>query len=379
MTTSLPIPGTPLAGCVMLVTADRRSAELATALERRGALVQHAPSLTVIPHIGDEDLVEQTRAIIRTSPDIVVATTGVGFTGWMETADTAGLHDELRAAIGRARFIARGPKARGAIQQAGFTADWVAESETSAELGEYLLAEGIDGSRIVVQHHGSGADGLDEAFESAGATVASLVVYRWGPPPDPGLVARSAVAAAAGEYDTVIFTSAPGTVAWLDAARSSGSLEGIVDRSLDGSLLLAAVGPITAAPLIEVGIDPLVPDRGRLGSLVRTIVSHYALHRDAAVATEAGVIDVRRGGALLDGELLPLSKTGLAVLDRIVQARGGVVSREALLSALPRSTSDLHAVEVAIARVRESAGSPGLIKTVIKRGYRLGIVSEENS
>ena len=38
---------------------------------------------------------------------------------------------------------------------------------------------------------------------------------------------------------------------------------------------MAAVGPITAKPLLERGIEPLVPDRGRLGSLVRALVGHY--------------------------------------------------------------------------------------------------------
>ena len=69
----------------------------------------------------------------------------------------------------RARLIARGPKARGAIEAAGLTADWVATSETAAEIQQFLLAEGVVGLRIAVQHHGSGADGLDEAFAEAGA------------------------------------------------------------------------------------------------------------------------------------------------------------------------------------------------------------------
>jgi uroporphyrinogen-III synthase len=60
-----------------------------------------------------------------------------------------------------------------------------AESETSAELGAFLLAEGVSGRRVAVQHHGSGADGLDELFSDAGADVVSLTVYRWGPPADP--------------------------------------------------------------------------------------------------------------------------------------------------------------------------------------------------
>ena len=34
------------------------------------------------------------------------------------------------------------------------------ESETAHELGEFLIAQGVAGRRVAVQHHGSGADGL---------------------------------------------------------------------------------------------------------------------------------------------------------------------------------------------------------------------------
>ena len=52
-----PALGQVMAGCVVLVTADRRSGELASALTRRGATVRHAPALTIVPHEHDEELV----------------------------------------------------------------------------------------------------------------------------------------------------------------------------------------------------------------------------------------------------------------------------------------------------------------------------------
>ncbi|PKQ14357.1 MAG: uroporphyrinogen-III synthase, partial [Actinobacteria bacterium HGW-Actinobacteria-8] len=176
--------GEPLAGCVIVITADRRKRELGTALERRGATVRHAPALSTVPHLDDAQLVADTRALIDDPPDVVVATTGIGFRGWIESADTADMADELLEVLSGARLVARGPKARGAIQAAGLQADWVAETETAAELRDYLLAEGVEGLRIAVQHHGNGSDGLDEAFIAAGADVQSLLVYGWGPPPD---------------------------------------------------------------------------------------------------------------------------------------------------------------------------------------------------
>jgi uroporphyrinogen-III synthase len=362
-----------LIGCSIVIAVDRRSSELAAALERHGARVRQAPALTIVPHIDDEALIEATRDLVERPPDIVVATTGVGFRGWMEAADEAGLLDDLGRAFAGAQIVARGPKARGAIQQAGFTADWVAESETSAELGEFLLTAGVSGRRIAVQHHGSGADGLDGLFAAAGADVASLTVYRWGPPPDEAAVTRSVVAAASGEIDAVLFTSAPGAAEWLAAAERAGALEEITALAATGRLLAAAVGPITAAPLVAAGIAPLVAERGRLGSLVRGVVTHFGGGHAPSIDTISGRLELRSAGALLNGNYTPLSRTGIAVLSRLCAAAGGVVSRPELQSALSRSADSPHAVEVAVARLRDALDAPQLIKTVVKRGYRLAI------
>ena len=302
-----------------------------------------------------------------------MVTTGVGFRGWIEAADEAGLLEQLLPGLDQAQIVARGPKARGAIQQAGLAADWVAESETAAELEEFLLAEGVAGKRIAVQHHGSGADGLDEAFETAGAEVVSLTVYRWGPPPDPAVVRRSVAAAAAGEFDAILFTSAPGAQEWLSSAQTLQALPAISQHADAGRLLLAAVGPITAGPLERAGFTPLVPDRGRLGSLVRAVVTYFGGDHAPGIETELGRMELRSGGVVLRGRFVPLARTGLDVLSVLADAAGATMTREALLNALPRSVSNPHAVEVAIARVRDALDAPELIKTVVKRGYRLNV------
>jgi uroporphyrinogen-III synthase len=369
-----PVLSAALDGCTIVIAVDRRSSELAAALERHGAQVRHAPALTIVPHIDDDALIAATRELISRAPDIVVVTTGVGFRGWIEAADEAGLLDELHEALAGAQIVARGPKARGAIQQAGLTADWVAESETSTELGEYLLAEGVGGRRIAVQHHGSGADGLDELFEGADADVVSLTVYRWGPPPDPAVVSRSVTTTAQGEVDAVLFTSAPGAAEWIAAARREGVLSDIVELTARGRLLMASVGPITAAPLRSAGIEPLVAERGRLGSLVRAVVTHFGGGHAASLPTVAGRLELRSSGVVIDGRHVPLSRTGIDILAALFDAGGGVVSRPRLQNALPRSGENTHAVEMAVARLREAIGAPELIKTVVKRGYRLNVL-----
>ena len=269
--------GNELSGRRIVLTAQRRAEQLASALGRHGAEIVHAPTLSVIPHSDDPELVARTRELIELRPDTVVVTTGIGFTGWGEVAETAGLHEEWHAMLAGARIVARGPKARGAIQAAGLTADWVAESETSAEIAEVLLGEGVDGLRIAVQHHGAGADGLDEAFAAAGADVRSLIIYRWGPAPDADAVIDAVREVAQRGCDAVAFTSAPGAAAFLAVAEEQGLLPAVIEAFNDAhGVVAAAVGDVTAAPLHEQGIRTVIPERFRLGALTRTLVSELA-------------------------------------------------------------------------------------------------------
>lgn len=276
-----------LSGRRVVLTAQRRAPQFAAALERHGAEIVHAPTLSVIPHADDPELVVRTRALIDRRPDVVVVTTGVGFTGWGQVAEAAGLAEEWHAMLRGARIIARGPKARGAIQAAGLEVSWVAESETSAEIKQALLDQGVSGLRIAVQHHGAGDDGLDDDFAAAGADVCPLVIYRWGPAPDPDAVVAAVRLVADRLCDAVAFTSAPGVTAFLEVARDEGVLDQVIAAfNADHGVLAAAVGDVTAAPLVDHGITPLVPERFRLGALVRALVAELTDRQGAGPAAD---------------------------------------------------------------------------------------------
>jgi len=264
-----------LAGRSLVLALDRRAGELAAALTRHGAEIRHAPAMSMIPHVDDPLLLARTAELIAHPPQLLVATTGVGVRGWFEAADAAGIAPALRTALAGTRVLARGPKARGAAQAVGLDVDWVAADGTSAEIIDHLAGRDLRGIRAAVQHHGSGADGLDEALESAGAEVTALTVYRWGPPRDPAAVHRSVLDAAAGEVDAVLFTAAPGTENWLAAAERADALPGIAEHARTGRLLMAAVGPLTAGPLEARGLPALLPARSRMGALVRAVIQHY--------------------------------------------------------------------------------------------------------
>lgn len=359
-----------LAGAHILVTAQRRSEELAGALQRRGATVTVTPTLGVVADIDERALLEQTRNLIASGIDAVVVTTAIGFRCWLDIAATAGVDDQLLAALETTRLIARGPKARGALQAVGLRADWVAESETSLEIMELLLAEGVSGDRIAIQHHGAGDPAFEGQLIEAGADVISLQVYRWGPAPNPEAVTDVCFAAAAGEFDAIVFTSAPGASAFLAELDAQGLTEIVRDHAANSRLMIAAVGPTTASPLATAGMMPVYPDRSRLGALVRHVI--VRLGEDTPVLeTPEGALRIHASGATLDHHPLTLSPSGLAVLRRLAREPGQVVPREALLQVLPGESTDPHAVEVAVARLRESIAPHQLVRTIVKRGYAL--------
>ncbi|WP_435199445.1 uroporphyrinogen-III synthase [Janibacter sp. GS2] len=272
MSTSLP---PVMAGHTVLITAHRRSEDLAEAFARRGATIRHAAAMTIVEHADDARLLAATRALLADPPDTLVVTTGQGLRGWFEAAETAGLIDDLIAMLAEVRIVARGTKARGALLARGLSPAWVAGSETAAEIIEHLLHRGVAGTRVAVQHHGTGSDGIDHALTAAGAAVIPFVVYRSGPAPDPRAVTQSVHDVAEGVIDTVVFTSAPAVTAWFDAAEAADVTAAVVARSAAGEVLFAAVGPVTAAPLEAKGITPLVPERSRMGALVRAVLAHH--------------------------------------------------------------------------------------------------------
>lgn len=267
---------TDLTGTRVVLTAQRKAEEFARVLERRGVDVLRAPTLSHVPHTTDPRLLRDTRALIATPPDVLVATTGVGLRGWLEAADAAGLGPRLRLALSGVPVLARGAKARGAAQGAGMEVAWTAGSETTREIRDRLLAEGVRARRVAVQHHGAGADAIDGVLREAGADVVPLVVYRWGPSPDPAAVDRAVGVLVRTEADCVAFTSAPAVHALFRAAEALGARARLEDVLRSGKVLCAAVGDTTAAPLRERGIHPLVPPRFRTGALIRTITEALA-------------------------------------------------------------------------------------------------------
>ncbi|MDX2707945.1 uroporphyrinogen-III synthase [Streptomyces sp. PA03-6a] len=361
----------PLAGFTVGVTAARRADELCALLERRGAVVMRAPALRIVPLPDDTELLAATKRLLDRGPDVVVATTAIGFRGWIEAADGWGLGEPLLERLRHVELLARGPKVRGAIRAAGLRESWSPASESMAEVLDRLLDEGVDGRRVAVQLHGEPVPGFSEALRAAGAEVVGVPVYRWMPPEDLGPVDRLIDAAVARGLDAVAFTSAPAAASLLDRADRRG-LRGELLDALRHDILPACVGPVTALPLQAHEVPTAQPERFRLGPLVQLLAAELP-GRVRPLPVAGRRLEIRGHAVVVDGELRPVPPAGMALLRALARRPGWVVSRADLLRVLPGAGRDEHAVETAMARLRAALGVPKLIQTVVKRGYRLAL------
>jgi uroporphyrinogen-III synthase len=369
----------PLAGYTVGITAARRREEFGAALERRGAKVVYAPAIRIVPLADDSELRAATERCLAAPLDIVVATTGIGFRGWMEAADAWGLVERLTAAIDCSTVLARGPKARGAIRASGLREAWSPESESSSEVLAHLIASGdLDGKRIAVQLHGEPLPDVVQTLRLAGAEVIEVPVYRWVLPADTVPLRRLIQTVSVAGLDAVAFTSAPAAASFLRAADEQGC-GGAVRTALRGPVVAACVGPVTAGPFQQEGIPVIQPARSRLGALVREIVGQLPSRRGRLLPVAGHTMDVRGHAVVVDDRLVPLSSASMALLRELIGRPGHVVSRSVLLKIAPGDGGDEHAVEVAVGRLRTALGDPCIIQTVVKRGYRLAYEPERAS
>jgi uroporphyrinogen-III synthase len=370
----------PLTGFRVAVTSARRADELAALLQRRGATVTCAAAIAMVPLPDDEQLRAHTEALIAQPPDIVIATTGIGFRGWFAAADGWGLSDDLLGALGKARIVSRGPKATGALRAAGLPEEWSPESESSREVLQYLVEGGIAGKRIAVQLHGATDDWdpfpefLDE-LRSAGAEVVPIRVYRWHPAPRNGDFDQLVVGIAEGKFDAVSFTSAPAVASVLLRAVQLG-IEAKVLSALRTDVHAMCVGPVTARPLVRLGVPTSAPERMRLGALARHITDELPLLQSRTLRVAGHVLEIRGTCVMVDGAVKAVSPAGMATIRALAHKPGAVVSRFDLLGVLPGSGTDTHAVETAVLRLRTALGDKNIVSTVVKRGYRLAVDDE---
>lgn len=177
-----------------------------------------------------------------------------------------------------------------------------------------------------------------------------------------------------GEADAVLFLSDAAATSWAAVAEQTGSL-GRIRRRIDAGRLLVVVGGASgAAAMKRMQIRTAIANADRAGTFARHVIEHFESGGAPSLPTDSGRMQVRSRGVVVDDGFIPLTRSATALIDALAAAGGSVLSRSELGDVLPGAERTAHAVEVAVARLREALGDRALVHTVVKRGYRLAVI-----
>jgi uroporphyrinogen III methyltransferase/synthase len=258
----------PLFGRRVVVTRSSEQAQdLVEALENLGAQPIVAPTFRIAPP-EDPEAVDRAAASIDKYRWVVFESATAATR--LLAALTRGPRD-LRA-LGGVSVCAIGPSTADRLAALGLKPDVVIPEFRVDAVSEALTAAGsLDGQAVLLVRPDHLRDVLAAELSRRGAVVTDLVAYRTqAESPDAPDVQEIYRLLLEGRIDAVIFTSPTGVQRFAALIGEEQAAD------LLSTTRVAAIGPVTAAAAIELGIHPaIVPESYTVEGLVRAVVEHF--------------------------------------------------------------------------------------------------------
>lgn len=239
------------------------------------------------------------------------------------------------------------------------------------------------GKRIVVTRAREQASALSTRLAELGAVPIEYPVIAFAPPDD--LTPLDDALAHVERYDWIIFTSANGVRYVCERLRADGrEPETLADRRV------CAIGPATAAALVEVGVQPtFVPDEFVAEAVVAQIgdvAGRWVLLPRADIAREALASGLEAKGAIVDQVVAYRTVLGEPSSDVVALLRGSEVDAVAFTSSstvknffarLDRSGMPEDEARERLAVVTVAAIGPITARTAREYGLDVAVEAEE--
>lgn len=253
------------------VLESRLGPQVTELVRRRGYTALHAPALAEMPDIDPQQIATLVAAWEKAPVRVAIFQTGVGVQALFKTTDALGLSERLTALLGQTTVVVRGPKPTGALKWRNIRIDLsAADPFTTHEVLAAIAGVDLRGQRVVVQRYGAKNRELETALRQHGAEVVEIPVYRWSLPADLGPLRRLIDEIDAGRVDAALFTSASQLLnlfAVADGMERHQALRDGLNR-----LLVASVGPVCSAALIDAGVKVgLEASPPKLGPLIEAL------------------------------------------------------------------------------------------------------------
>lgn len=250
---------------------SRRQTEMASLLERHGAVPFIAPSMREVPLEQNPAAFEFADALLGGEIDVIVFLTGVGTRALFETLQTRHEFAALREALARTQVVVRGPKPVVVLREYDVRIDHRApEPNTWREVLHVLDVDDVAlaGRTVAVQEYGRPSTELYDELTRRGARVVPVPVYRWALPEDTGPLEAAIRRTIAGDFDVLMFTSANQLTNVLAVSERMTVREEWLAAA--NRCVIASIGPTASETLRDEGIPPdLEPEHPRMGQLVQ--------------------------------------------------------------------------------------------------------------
>lgn len=264
--------GRPLAGRQVVVTrAAAQAGPLLAALRAAGAEPIALPAIAIAPPGDAEPLERAARTAAAGGYDGYIFTSQNAVAAFFAAGERWG----LSRAGPRGWVCAIGPATARALGERGWAPDLVPPEFVAESLVAALADRELAGQRILLPRAAGAREVVPRALAARGARVEAVAAYRTVAPAGEAERARELFPADARQArpEAVLFTSS-------STARHLAEMLGAEFRERLRGVLLAAIGPVTAATLRELGLSVgLTAEEFTAAGLAAALAAFYGAAR----------------------------------------------------------------------------------------------------
>ena len=258
----------PLFGRRIVVTRSPEQArELAEQLENLGAQAIEAPTFRLAPP-DDPEAVDRAAASVDNYQWVLFESA----TAVSRFLAALGRGPRDMRAFGGVSVCAIGPSTADRLAAGGIKADVVIPEFRVESIADAVASRGpLTGQHVLIVRPDHQRDVLADDLNQRGASVTDLVAYRTAPESADSPSAQNLYRLLLdGRIDAVTFTS-PTAVSRFAALIGEEQAADLLNTTV-----VAAIGPVTAAAAVELGITPaVVPETYTVDGLVQALVTHF--------------------------------------------------------------------------------------------------------
>jgi uroporphyrinogen-III synthase len=263
-------------GARVALLEARMSREMADLVRRYGGEPHCTPAVREAPLPSAVKVRSFIEVLTEGRLAAVVFLTGAGATALFTEADRQGQLPHVLAALRRTATVCRGPKPSAVLRRHGVPVALTAcEPFTTAELVDVMNPVDLDGRGVGLVHYGERDGTLVDALTARGAQMHELCLYEWLLPEDCEPLKALVRRLITGEFDAVAFTSQVQCRHLFRIAREMGEADAL-RGALKSGVVVAAVGPVCAGALRELGITPqVVPANPKMAPMVAALAAYF--------------------------------------------------------------------------------------------------------